>query len=194
VKKAFDVYFSGELLEGYELDKVKKAVGETFGISGPRLEALFSGVPVRVKKNLGVDKAGRFRKAFLELGALVQIVPAGEEPETRSSTVTPAPSTRTPAAPPSPAAAGSRLQLAPQEPLKEESVDRSTPMPDLNRLSLAPLEENQEREAASRKELPPLPDTSHLQALPPETGTLEDCAPERKPAPIPDTSGLSLEE
>lgn len=191
MKKAFDVYFSGELLEGYEPDQVKEAVGEMFGLSGPRLEALFSGVPVRVKKNLGVEKAGRFRKAFLELGALVQIVPAGEEPGA-SQPPTSTPETASP--PPSPAATGSSLQLAPQEPLKEEPADRPAPKPDLSRLSLAPLGERGEGEKTSREETPPLPDTSHLQALPPETGTLEDCAPRRKPAPLPDTSGLSLEE
>lgn len=177
MKKTFDVYFSGELLEGYEPDRVKEAVGKMFGLSGPRLEALFSGVPVRVKKNLGVDKAGRLRKAFLELGALVQIVPAGEEPGTLPLSIT-----------------GSGLRLAPREPLKAEPADRTAPLPDPGRLSLVPLEESGKRETTSEEEPPPLPDTSHLQVLPPESGTLEEYAPSIKPTPIPDISRLSLEE
>lgn len=215
VKREFDVYFSGEILDGHEIDQVKQAVGELFKISGPRLEALFAGVPVRVKKNLSVDKAGRFRKAFFELGALVQIVPAGEEPPDPEA-ASPPPA-RTAASPP--AAADGGLTLAPVEPLAADStpqapaIDTSSlemapasatepleqrsvvkpKLPDISGLSMAPLESSDE-EANSGKQAPSLPDTSHLEALPPRSGSLEDCAVEKEPAPLPDISKLSLDE
>ncbi len=208
VKKAFDVYFAGELLEGHELEQVKSAVGEMFGLSGPRLEALFSGVPVRVKKNLSAEKAGRFRKAFLELGALVQIVPAGQQP--------PDPADR-PSRPqvrqaPSSPAAGGGLTLAPLEPL------RPPPAPEPPRVDLSPLEvappDGGPLQPASPSPPPPgtgdlslapldgtphqpprpaggeIPDTSHLEAVPPDAGP----APAQPPSPPPpDTGGLRLE-
>jgi len=212
VRKEFDVYFSGEILDGYELEQVKQAVGKLFKLSGPKLEALFAGVPVRVKKNLSVEKAGRFRKVFLESGALVQIVPAGQEPPEE-----PVARPVTHRASPAPASqAGDRLQLAPMAPLEPSSqpeeprIDTSslelrkddspiappqpttqTPLPDISNLSMAPLEGSPESDPEPRA---PIPDTSHLEITPPETGSLEDCAEEKPARPIPDISNLSLEE
>ncbi len=98
MKKEFDVYFSGEVLEGFELDEVKAAVGRIFKIEGPQLEALFSGKPVRIKKNLSVERAGKFRKLFRDSGALVQIVPAGAAPPDPAARPTPSPRPEPPAA------------------------------------------------------------------------------------------------
>lgn len=216
VKREFDVYFSGEILDGHETDQVKLAVGELFKISGPKLEALFAGVPVRVKKNLSAEKAGRFRKAFLELGALVQIVPAGQEPpaplaSNRSAshrparesvasasdgglTLAPIEPLKTETIPEAPAIDTSSLEVAPAgtaEPLQPESTAESQ-LPDLGNLSLAPLESN--KEETDEKPQPPVPDTSHLEALPPRSGSLEDCTTEKEPAPLPDISKLSLDD
>ena len=215
MKKEFDVYFSGEILEGYELGRVKQAVGELFRLSGPKLEALFAGVPVRVKKNLSVEKAGRFRKVFLESGALVQIVPAGQEPSTEPATPPLARSAATPAR----EETGGGLELAPMEPLETEShspqpaIDTSAlelasddgpiaspppadrpPLPDTSNLSIAPLEDDTPEDKTQSKSTTRVPDVSHLEVAPPKTGSLEDCAMEKPARPIPDTSNLSLEE
>jgi len=214
VKKSFDVYFSGELVEGHEPEAVKAAIGELFGLTGPKLEALFSGVPVRVKKNLDVERAGRYRKRFLELGALVQVVPAGQEP----GAAPPAPKPKRKPAPKPAVANSGGLELAPQAPLATEEADappatdtshlslsaagegdleksepKPAPLPDISGLTLAPLEETDEG-GRPEPEPPPLPDTSHLEVLPPDKGSLEDCAEQKRPAPLPDISGLSLEE
>ncbi len=167
---------------------------------------------MRVKKNLSVEKAGRFRKVFLESGALVQIVPAGQEPPEE-----PAPRPVTRRASPAPASqADEGLQLAPIAPLEPSSqpeeprIDISSlelrkddspiapaqpavqaPLPDISNLSMAPLEESPQSDPAPRV---PIPDTSHLEIAPPETGSLEDCAEEKPARPIPDISNLSLEE
>ena len=213
MRKEFDVYFSGEILDGYETEQVKQAVGDLFKLSGPKLEALFAGVPVRVKKNLSVEKAGRFRKVFLESGALVQIVPAGQEPPEE-----PAPQPLTRRASPAPAsqAGEAGLQLAPMEPLEtasrqpEPRIDTSSlqirsdegpiespqpteqaPLPDISNLSMAPLEASPGSDPEPRAKIP---DTSHLEIAPPETGSLEDCAEEKPARPLPDISNLSLED
>ncbi|RTZ76728.1 MAG: hypothetical protein DSZ02_00545 [Gammaproteobacteria bacterium] len=213
MRKEFDVYFSGEILEGYELEEVKQAVGKLFKLSGPKLEALFAGVPVRVKKNLSVEKAGRFRKVFLESGALVQIVAAGQEPPEE-----PAPQPVTRRASPAPASSTGEagLRLAPMEPLEtasrtpEPRIDTSSleirsdegpiespqpteqaPLPDISNLSMAPLEASPQ----SAPEPPAkIPDTGHLEIASPNTGSLEDCAEEKPAKPLPDISNLSLED
>lgn len=221
MKKAFDVYFSGELLEGYERDSVKAAVGSLFGLAGPKLEALFSGVPVRIKKNLDTERAGRLRKKFLELGALVQIVPAGSEPPD-SPTGTPQPRATHPSspstAPPPARPADDSLSLAPQAPLKTDSptgeetefrtpsltlstpdgsplVEEETveppPLPDIGGLSLAPLEAQGQERPA--EPAPPPPDISHLEMAPLDDGP-EEPDRNREPPPLPDISGLSLED
>ncbi len=213
MRKEFDVYFSGEILEGYELEEVKQAVGKLFKLSGPKLEALFAGVPVRVKKNLSVEKAGRFRKVFLESGALVQIVPAGQEP---SEEPAPQPVTRRASPAPASTAGETGLRLAPMEPLEtasqtpEPRIDTSsleictdegpletpqpaeqTPLPDISDLSMAPLEASPQ----SAPEPPArIPDTSHLEIAPLDTGSLEDCTEEKPARPLPDISDLSLED
>jgi len=218
VKKAFDVYFSGQLLEGREADEVKAAVGRLFKLSGARLEALFSGVPVRIKKNLTAEKAGRFRKTFLELGALVQIVPAGEEPPDPEPDPTPSPTVRmgrtSAATPPSDEAEGDggltlapMASMAPADPPEPPQMDTSglemaaegihpsepeqpvSPPPSDGGLTLAPLD--------GAPHEPPreidtrIPDVSHLEAVPPDAEP--NTTPEPEPSHLPDISGLRLE-
>ena len=160
MRKEFDVYFSGEILEGYELEEVKQAVGKLFKLSGPKLEALFAGVPVRVKKNLSVEKAGRFRKVFLESGALVQIVAAGQEPPEE-----PAPQPVTRRASPAPASSTGEagLRLAPMEPLETAS---RTPEPRIDTSSLEIRSDEGPIESPQPTEQAPLPDISNLSMAP----------------------------
>jgi len=198
MKKEFDVYFSGEVLEGFELDEVKAAVGRIFKIEGPQLEALFSGKPVRIKKNLSVERAGKFRKLFRDSGALVQIVPAGAAPPDPAARPTPPPR------PEPPAAANPFLKpAAPQKSVAEaESEAGASPPPeppqpvqyDTGGLSLAPLDDSPHDPRARETPETDLPDISHLQVLPQEQSSLEDCAPEVEPVPIPNIDRLTLDD
>ncbi len=201
MKKEFDVYFSGEVLDGFELDAVKAAVGRIFKIDGPRLEALFSGKPVRIKKNLSVERAGKFRKLFRDSGALVQIVPAGEPPPHPSAMTKPPPSPRAE----KPAAADNpflKAQTPPQSVETANSEAGAAPPPepprqvqyDTSGLSLAPLDDSPHDPRAREETRMDLPDISHLEVLPQEQSSLEDCAPEVEPVPIPSLDGLSLDD
>ncbi|MCB1772723.1 MAG: hypothetical protein KDI88_03840 [Gammaproteobacteria bacterium] len=73
----FDIYFLGETLADADPVEVRNGVAALFKISGDAVERLFSGKAVRVKHGVDVDTAGRYREAFRNVGALVQIVPAG---------------------------------------------------------------------------------------------------------------------
>lgn len=183
VQQKFDVYFSGEILEGRDIHQVREAVGKLFKLSGDRLDALFSGEAKRIKKNLSVNQSGRFREVFREAGAIVDIVIAGQKPPV--------------APPPTPTAAaatrGSGLQLAPvgsslnAAPGDAESTPSST-ISDTSSLEIAPI-----GPIPAQPSPPPANiDTGNLQAEPAASGSLEEYAPNVEPAPLPDISSLEI--
>jgi hypothetical protein len=164
----FDIYFLGETLADADPVEVRNGVAALFKISGDAVERLFSGKAVRVKHGVDVDTAGRYREAFRNVGALVQIVPAGA----------PAPDAPTPvrtlARPPRTTAAGDNAENASTEP---GGMTLAEPGATLDHTPAPP---------------PAQIDTSGLEALPPNTGSLEDCHQPPPPHPIPDISHMRL--
>ncbi|MES9940464.1 MAG: hypothetical protein ABW104_10225 [Candidatus Thiodiazotropha sp. 6PLUC2] len=76
--ETYDVYFSGALLKDSDPEKVKRKIGAMFKLEGDRLERLFSGKPMPIKRGVDMDRAIKFRVAFRDAGGLVDIVPAGQ--------------------------------------------------------------------------------------------------------------------
>lgn len=168
--QSFDVYFSGEMLPEADPAAVRHGVARLFKVQESAIERLFSGRPLRVKQAVDADAASLYRAAFRDVGALVQIVPAGAPP----------PAPRAPAPPP----------RAAQRAL---DVDRDrAPPPSQGDIAAAGLAEP----GAIIDSTPPPPpariDTGALEALPPNTGTLEDCRVEKPHRQIPDISHLRL--
>ena len=166
--QSFDVYFRGEMLPDADPDAVRAGVAGLFKIQQSAAERLFSGKPLRVKQAVDAEAASRYRAAFREVGALVQIVPTGSPPPAppQPRAATPAPGEPTPsvsgAAPADTGIAGAGL-AAPGA-----TIDLTPPAP------------------------PADIDTSGLEALPPNSGTLEDCKVDKPHRPIPDISHLKL--
>lgn len=207
----FDIYFLGQMIPTADPATVREGVGRLFKLEGAAVDRLFSGKPLRVKKEVDVDAASRYRAAFREIGALIQILPAGAPPpapaasrpaptESRAAAAEPAPASPT-APPPAPA-------QATQDPDDEQAALAQT-------LSLTIVEEtfpeqDSPPQSTSRRapamtlaepgatidDTPPTPpaaiDTSGLEALPPNTGSLADCRAEKPARPIPDISHLRL--
>lgn len=69
----YQVIFRGTIAEGHASATVRQQLGQRFGLSAQRLDALFSGRPVVVKKGLDRDKAERLQAAFGEVGAVCEI-------------------------------------------------------------------------------------------------------------------------
>ncbi len=174
----FDIYFSGEILEGNDPAQVRDAVGKIFRLSGDKLDALFTGKPRRIKKDLNVEQSGKFREVFRKVGALVHIVPAGQRPEPR---------------PPRKAAPSSPWKLMPVgsdlNPLPRESAMKIRVAADAGEnLSMAPVSP-----LPAQPEPPPADiDTSSLDVSPAKTGSLEEFVEQKPPAPIPDISALNI--
>ncbi len=192
--QGFDIYFMGEMLPDADPAAVKQGVGKLFKVEGKTLERMFSGKPMRVKQAVDADKASRYRAAFREVGALVQIVPTGSPaPEPKPVVAAPTPEPQ----------ADEEIVIAAPPPAPDEEIVVTAPPPaaddEITFVETSP-------EAAGTMSLaepgvtiddhpPPAPadiDTSGLEALPPNSGTLEDCVVEKPPREIPDISHLKL--
>ncbi len=85
--ETYNVYFSGRIMKDRDPAEVRQKIGRIFKLEGAKLERLFSGDPVAIKKQVDMEQAVKYRVAFREAGALVDIRPA----ETPSVTPSPAP-------------------------------------------------------------------------------------------------------
>jgi hypothetical protein len=202
----FDLLFSGKLMDGQDPAAARDRLRRLFKASDAHMVRLFSGKPVAVKKGVDMETASKYRLAFRQAGALLDIrtstdmarqpEPAAAVPEAPGMTLAP-PNT------------GSLAEFAP----KLEAV----PLPDISGLDMSAV-------GAALDETPtPAPihiDTGNLSMVENHGWTLDDCQPpplpevlpdiddlelvapddeshippEPPPLPLPDTSGMTLEE
>ncbi len=180
----YDIFFSGKLMDGHSEADVKERLGRLLKLNAAQLEHLFSGRSVRIKSAVDEEAATRYRIAFRDAGALLEILPAAAKGDDRASTAEPEESR-----PPDdslsllPPRTGSLIDCAPRIVVQ--------PLPDISALSLSTQDRNLDE---SQQAPPPAIDISALSLTPANSGTLEDCVPTRKPAPLPDISNLHLEE
>lgn len=178
-QERFDIYFSGELLPDQSPDPVREWLGRQFKLQGQALDHLFSGTPVRIKQNVDMDTAGRYRAAFRQAGALVDIRPVAEQPPAPAATAEDS-SAEPELLPPN---TGSLEDCAPEVTAAE--------IPDISYMDLgSPDRPIDETPAAPPADI----DTSRLTAEPPNSGDLSDCVQEKPARPIPDISGITLSE
>ncbi|MFC1601941.1 hypothetical protein ACFL3U_00045 [Pseudomonadota bacterium] len=79
----FDILFSGQIMEGQDEAEVRTKVGHIFKANEKQLERLFSGQAVKIKSGVDLDSAVKYRVAFRNAGALIDIKPAtAASPET----------------------------------------------------------------------------------------------------------------
>ena len=172
---SFDIYFLGEMLPDADPASVRAGVARLFKVQESAVDRLFSGKPLRVKQGVDAESASRYRSAFRDVGALIQIVANGSPP----------PAAREPDAPATRAAADAGSGEKPTETQASAQVGTQG----LTAAGLA------EPGAILDHTEPPEPaniDTSALEALPPNTGSLEDCRNDKPPRKIPDISHLRL--
>ena len=78
--ETFRLVFRGEVLEGQHKAVVKQRLGVVLKIDGERLDALFIGKAVTIRKVADADTAARFQVAFKRAGARLRVVPIDPEP------------------------------------------------------------------------------------------------------------------
>ena len=174
----YDVYFSGNLLKDADTEEAKRKIGAMFKLEGDKLERLFSGKPIPIKRGVDMDRAVKFRVAFRDAGALVDIVPEGQPAPNPAARPTPPqrPAAPMPATKPTPAA-------TPQA----ETPPATGADPSGLSLADGPLPTPTEPEADPVQ----VPDYG-LSA--PKDFNLSDCTPEVEAAPIPDISAMHLDK
>lgn len=204
---SYDIYFSGQIMRGQDPELVKQKIGAMFKLDSKGVERLFSGNPVRLKQGIDMEQAGKYRAAFREAGALIEIRMSEATPpltqqnnqrngkhENDALTVSnPQGYDLSDCAPKvvprviddldsDLAQPGAILDLSPPiEPLTIDTSDLDLDPPGV-RLIEEPIINT------------PKIDTSSLTLKPAHEGTLEDCLKPVAPATIPNSLKLTLED
>ena len=151
----FDIVFRGDIVIGHQLAEVKLKLQQLFKVDAAKVDSLFTGRPVPLKRNLDEATAHKYREVLLKAGAQVEVVPAGKfsgapaapvRPQTPPPPVAPvAPAAAPVAATRLPAAAKADWSLAPTGADLLEPAQRPQVAPvrvDTGHLSLRPLAGN----------------------------------------------------
>lgn len=198
----FDIVFRGDILPGHQLMDVKKRLGQLFKADENKINALFTGGAVPLKRNLEKAVADKYVKALNQAGAEVQLMAAGAL-AARSKNRKPTPPRRAVAEPrvaPSPSQSSPKKmtlaeRLAAQEREDEVVAQKSqVEVPDESGLTLAPVGADvlkpEEREVVAAVQV----DTSEL-SLREADGNLLDASEQAQVLPVAvDTDGLTLGE
>lgn len=188
----FNVVFAGEMVAGADPAKVRENLAAAFRMDVSKVEALFSGKRVVVKKDADQATAMKFRAVMKQAGALCDLERIGDEaPASASETPAAAPAQAVPA----PAAPAARPvpSAEPPAPVKGGSLEtvgtiRMGGTGFSGPFEVAPAG----ADMADKHEGPPpiVPDVSHFSVAPPgaDMGQKKD----DKPPVTPDTSHLSI--
>jgi hypothetical protein len=73
----FDIVFRGDIVIGQRLDEVKQRLQQLFKADATKVDALFSGRPTPLKRNLDHATATKYRDVLLKAGVQVDICASG---------------------------------------------------------------------------------------------------------------------
>lgn len=73
----FEVAFSGKISDGANPDEVKAKVGKMFNADDAKIEQLFSGKRIVIKKNIDQATAAKYKTALNRAGAECEVKPMG---------------------------------------------------------------------------------------------------------------------
>ena len=184
----FEVAFSGQVSEGANVDEVKAKVGKMFNADAAKLEQLFSGKRIVIKKNIDQATAHKYKIALNRAGAECEVKSSAGAPATPAApavaetTATPAAST--PVSTEYEAIGGGEVLPPPQvDPLgiTGEQIEELS-------ASIAPV--GSELQDASRPAEAPQIDTSGIEIAP--VGSDIDTAKKDPEPPPPNTTGITM--
>lgn len=199
IEELFEIAFEGEIVEGADLETVKLRIGQMFKADAERVQKMFSGQRVTIKRQADAGMVAKYRAAFEKAGAVCVVRSLAEVEAEQQAAAQPAmpskevePSSRDRAV-----EAANRQAASPQA---EDATDlppalqsrlrvRADQIPELD-TDLAPVGSPVQHRIV---EPPPFEiDTDGLVLAP--AGSPLVTSPEPPTPPLPDTSGLSLTE
>jgi hypothetical protein len=76
----FDIIFRGDIVFGHQLAEVKARLQQLFKADAAKIDGLFTGRPVPLKRNLDEASANKYRDALIKAGAMVEVCPSDTSP------------------------------------------------------------------------------------------------------------------
>lgn len=73
----FDLVFQGKILEGFDLQQVKRDLAASLKAPDGNIDRMFSGSLIRLKKNLRREQAEKLQQQLARMGARSELVPSG---------------------------------------------------------------------------------------------------------------------
>lgn len=87
----FDIIFRGDIVFGHQIVDVKQQLQRLFKVDASKIDALFTGAAIPLKRNVNEARAQKYKQALESAGAKVEIKAAGS----LTKAARPAPKTRT---------------------------------------------------------------------------------------------------
>ena len=191
-EKLFEIAFSGKIVDGADLDSVKQKIASLFKADEARLNQLFSGRRVVVKRQADEITAIKFRGAFQKAGAICELVELTDAATARQAPVAPGSAADSRVAPAQSSGSAyvskyAESDLVPEALLTEPLGIKGEDIQDLG-ADVAPVGSPIQHQI---KEVPePVIDTSGFDVAP--VGSVLTTKKGDTPPPPPDTSGLSM--
>lgn len=93
----FDIVFRGDIVLGHAIADVKARLGQLFKVDAAKVDVLFAGGAVPLKRNVDQATAEKYKAVLTKAGAQVQIRPAGKDKAKVTPTPKPTPEPKSPA-------------------------------------------------------------------------------------------------
>lgn len=90
VEKIFDVVFTGNILDGFDIAEVKSKAAQLFRLDEPKLSALFRDKPTILKKQVDAATAEKYQKILSNIG-MVTLLKSADDSKPSSVNVSSAP-------------------------------------------------------------------------------------------------------
>lgn len=217
----YNLVFQGKIVEGASLNKVKLNIAQLFKITAAKVEPLFSGKPIIIKKNLDTASAKKYLLILKKSGAIVKAIkleePKVQAPKTKISHTQETKSTRqlssglaslinynnkeritkkktvpSKVKPSSPAPTKPVASSASQK-LRTE-VKKATHIPQVDHLTMSDAQSGSLEEFATVIESIELPDIDNLSMSDANTGSMEEFIIPVIAAELPDIAYINLSQ
>jgi len=184
-EQQFDIIFRGDIVFGHQLAEVKLRLQQLFKADAAKVDALFTGKPVPLKRNLDQASAQKYKEVLHKAGALVDVVAVSDNSAIAVTAATNSmPNTAADSKPMTLAQRLQAQQLADEQQAKEQqqakekeaarvAAEQSVVTPSSNSWSLAPTGSNLLQPGEIKSEQVIEVDTSFI-SLRPEGGNLLD--------------------